>query len=309
MIKLFNTSDFYSCEKIKEKVEYYKEKYNFDGIELIKFSESNNSKIKDYIKGYHLRFFPMWIDLYLDRKDVLKKEIDSLEEYTYLCGGETKDEMLRSYENELELAHKLEVEYVVLHVCNIRLSETYTYKFEYSDEEILYYVSEIINRIMKSKYKFKLLLENLWWPGLKLISKSEIEFLLKNIEYKNLGFMLDTGHMLNTNLKLQNSDEAISYIKNTIKNLGGYKKYINGIHLNYSLSGEYIKSVLKNKNEKEPIYKHIGKIDYHDPFEHREIKEVIEELPIDYLIYELIGKDDKEFEEKIKRQEKALCTM
>lgn len=309
MIKLFNTSDFYSCEKIKEKVEYYKEKYNFDGVELIKFSENSNLEIKNYVKGYHLRFFPMWIDLYLDRKDVLKKEIDSLEKYMYLCGGETKDEMLKFYENELELAHKLEVEYVVLHVCNIRLSETYTYNFEYTDEEILYYVSEIVNKIMKSKYKFKLLLENLWWPGLKLTSKSEIEFLLKNIEYKNLGFMLDTGHMLNTNLKLQNSDEAISYIKNTIENLGDYKKYINGMHLNYSLSGKYIKNVLENKNEKEPIYKHIGKIDYHDPFEHREIKEVIEDLPIDYLIYELIGKDDKEFEEKIKRQEKALCTM
>lgn len=309
MIKLFNTSDFYSCEKIKEKVEYYKEKYNFDGVELIKFSENSNLEIKNYVKGYHLRFFPMWIDLYLDRKDVLKKEIDSLEKYMYLCGGETKDEILKFYENELELAHKLEVEYVVLHVCNIRLSETYTYNFEYTDEEILYYVSEIVNKIMKSKYKFKLLLENLWWPGLKLTSKSEIEFLLKNIEYKNLGFMLDTGHMLNTNLKLQNSDEAISYIKNTIENLGDYKKYINGMHLNYSLSGKYIKNVLENKNEKEPIYKHIGKIDYHDPFEHREIKEVIEDLPIDYLIYELIGKDDKEFEEKIKRQEKALCTM
>lgn len=306
MIKLFNTSDFYSCDKIKEKVKYYKERYDFDGVELIKFSENSSLEIKDHVKGYHLRFFPMWVDLYLDRKDVLKREIDTLEKYMYLCGGETKDEMLRFYENELELAHELEVEYVVLHVCNIRLSETYTYNFEYTDEEILYYVSEIINRIMKSKYKFKLLLENLWWPGLKLTSKGEIEFLLKNIEYKNLGFMLDTGHMLNTNLKLQNSDEAILYIKNTIENLGDYKKYINGMHLNYSLSGEYVKNILENKNEKEPIYKHIGKIDYHDPFEHKEIKEVIEGLPIDYLIYELIGKDDKEFEEKIKRQEEIL---
>lgn len=134
MIKLFNTSDFYSCDKIKEKVKYYKERYDFDGVELIKFSENSSLEIKDHVKGYHLRFFPMWVDLYLDRKDVLKREIDTLEKYMYLCGGETKDEMLRFYENELELAHELEVEYVVLHVCNIRLSETYTYNFEYTDE-------------------------------------------------------------------------------------------------------------------------------------------------------------------------------
>lgn len=303
MIKLFNTSDFYSCEKIKEKVKYYKERYNFDGVELIKFSESDSLEIKDYVKGYHLRFFPMWIDMYLDKKDVLEREIDSTENYLYLCGGKTKDEMLNFYEKELELAYELQVEYVVLHVCNIRLSETYTYNFEYTDEEVLLYVSEIINRVMKPKYKFKLLLENLWWPGLKLTSKSEIDFLLKRIKYKNIGFMLDTGHMLNTNLELQSSDEAIEYIKNTVEELGIYKNYINGVHLNYSLSGEYVRTVLENEGEKEQIYKHIGKIDYHDPFEHREIKEIIENLPIDYLIYELIGKDEKEFEEKIKRQE------
>ncbi|MHA4989145.1 TIM barrel protein [Cetobacterium somerae] len=303
MIKLFNTSDFYSCEKIKEKVKYYKERYNFDGVELIKFSERDSLEIKDYVKGYHLRFFPMWIDMYLDKKDVLEREIDSTENYLYLCGGKTKDEMLNFYEKELELAYELQVEYVVLHVCNIRISETYTYNFEYTDEEILLYVSEIINRVMKPKYKFKLLLENLWWPGLKLTSKSEIEFLLKRIKYKNIGFMLDTGHMLNTNLELQSSDEAIEYIKNTVEELGMYKNYINGVHLNYSLSGEYVRTALESKGEKESIYKHIGKIDYHDPFEHRGIKEVIENLPIDYLIYELIGKDEKEFEEKIKRQE------
>ena len=303
MIKLFNTSDFYSCEKIKEKEKYYKERYNFDGVELIKFSESDSLEIKDYVKGYHLRFFPMWIDMYLDKKDVLEREIDSTENYLYLCGGKTKDEMLNFYEKELELAYELQVEYVVLHVCNIRLSETYTYNFEYTDEEILLYVSEIINRVMKPKYKFKLLLENLWWPGLKLTSKSEIEVLLKRIKYKNIGFMLDTGHMLNTNLELQSSDEAIEYIKNTVEELGMYKNYINGIHLNYSLSGEYVRTALESKGEKESIYKHIGKIDYHDPFEHRGIKEVIENLSIDYLIYELIGKDEKEFEEKIKRQE------
>ncbi|MEG1450595.1 MAG: TIM barrel protein [Cetobacterium sp.] len=306
MIKLFNTSDFYSCEKIKEKVEYYKEKYNFDGIELIKFSDSDNLEIKDYVKGYHLRFFPMWIDLYLEKMDILEKEIDSIENYIYLCGGKTKNEMFKFYERELELAHKLQVEYVVLHVCNIRLSETYTYNFEYTDKEILSYVSEIINKIMKPKYKFKLLLENLWWPGLKLTSKSEVEFLLKNIEYKNLGFMLDTGHLLNTNLNLQNSNQAIEYIKKSIADLGNYKKYINGMHLNYSLSGEYVRNVIKNEGEKEQIYKHIGKIDYHDPFEHSEIKEIIEGLPIDYLIYELIGKDDKEFEEKVRRQEEVF---
>lgn len=305
MIKLINTSDFYTNEENIKKIKYYKKKYNFQGFELIKFNDSNNLAIKDDVKGYHLRFFPMWIDLYLGKTDVLKKEILKEEDYKYVCGGRTKEEMLNFYRCELERAKSLDVEYVVLHACNIRISETYTYKFQYSDMEVLKYVVEIINEVFNEKYTFKLLLENLWWPGLKLTSKEEISYLLKHITYKNTWFMLDTGHLINNNINLKNSKEAVEYIKSSIENLGEYKNYIKGVHLNYSLSGEYVKKSLNGKGEKE-IYKHIGEIDYHDPFEDPEINSILKSLPLEFLIYELIGKNNKDLEAKIKKQENVI---
>lgn len=305
MLKLLNTSDFYTNESNKKKIDYYRKNYGFDGFEFIKFSDNENLEIKDELKGYHLRFFPMWIDLYLNRKEILEKEILEDDTYKYVCGGKTKDEMLAYYKKELETAHKLDVEYVVLHACNIRLSETYTYNFEYSDMEVLKVVTDIVNEIFLSKYKFKLLLENLWWPGLKLTCKEEVKYLLSNIKYKNVGFMLDTGHMINNNPKLRNSDEAVKYIENSIANLGEYKNYIKGVHLNYSLSGEYIENVLNGNGEKE-VYKHIGKIDYHDPFEHEGVNKILNSLPLDFLIYEMISTSDEELEEKVKRQELIL---
>ena len=54
------------------------------------------------------------------------------------------------------------------------------------------------------------------------------------------------------------------------------------------------------------IYEHINNIDYHDPFEDKEIINVINSLPIEYLVFELIGNTKEELEDKIQRQWKIF---
>lgn len=207
------------------------------------------------------------------------------------------------------------MEYVVLHACNIDIFEGMTYNFRFLDMEILEKVVEFVNEIFDNdKYNFILLLENLWWPGLKLTFYLEADYLIKNIKYKNIGFMLDIGHMLNTNLELKNSDEGVDYILGNLENLKEYKNYIYGVHLNLSLSGKYVKrSIELNKerrlNLKEvlnEIYFHVEKIDYHFPFDNMRIKEVLKELPLKYLVYEFIAQDEISIERAIEKQEKIL---
>lgn len=67
MLKLLSTSDFYSDEVNLKRFDKLKKRFNFDGFELIKFNNSKNNELKDVVKGFHLRFFPMWIDLYLGK--------------------------------------------------------------------------------------------------------------------------------------------------------------------------------------------------------------------------------------------------
>ena len=82
-------------------------------------------------------------------------------------------------------------------------------------------VISIINEIFEDgEYDFKLLFENLWWSGLRLTNKEEIEYLLNGVKYKNVGFILDTGHMINNNRDIKNSKEGIKYIKKNIENIG-----------------------------------------------------------------------------------------
>ena len=289
MYKLLNIADFYSNKELEKDMQYFSKKYGFDGFELIKFFNENNSPLKKYIKGYHMRFFPSWMELYLEDFNSLYAELKDKKYFKSLCGGHSKKELIEYYKRELKIAKELEVEYVVFHACNVKVTEAMT-------------------------YDFKLLFENLWWSGLRLTNKEEIEYLLNGVKYKNVGFILDTGHMINNNRDIKNSKEGIEYIKKNIENIGKYKKLVYGMHLNYSLSGEYVKKSIKENKEKnlsieeimENVYQHVGVIDYHDPFEDKEIIKVINSLPIKYLVFELIGNTREELEDKIQRQWKIF---
>lgn len=324
MYKMLNRMDFVSMDNFKEDLAFLAKKYGFDGFELIKYMDTDNSDAKDYIKGYHMRFFPSWYEFYMGDMDSIYAELKDKKYFKSLCGGEEhKKELLDYYRKELEIAKELEVEYLVLHASNSKVTEAFTYEFRYSDKEILDGVISLVNELFDNeKHSFKLLLENLWWPGLKLTSKEEAKYLLDNIKYKNIGFMLDTGHMINTNKELRSSGEAVEYIKKCVENLGEYKKYIHGMHLNYSLSGEYVKKTSKIHREKrakekdhdieeimKTIYPHINSIDYHDPFDDAGICDVIKSLPIEYLVYEFIARSREELDEKIKIQDRALSEI
>ncbi len=208
MYKLLNMADFCSNEELEKDMQCFSEKYGFDGFELIKFFDGDNSPLKKYIKGYHMRFFPSWMELYLEDFNSLYDELKDEKYFKSLCGGHNKKELIEYYKRELKIAKELEVEYVVFHACNVKVTEAMTYDFKYSDREVLDAVISIINEIFEDEeYDFKLLFENLWWSGLRLTNKEEVEYLLNGVKYKNVGFILDTGHMINNNRDIKNSKE------------------------------------------------------------------------------------------------------
>ncbi len=319
MRKILNITDFSTNEENKKMMKYYCDKYNFKGFELIKFDlQKDNTSLNNLIEGYHMRFFPMWLDVYLGKYEILREKFKEKQEIFYWCGGNSREELIDYYKKELETAEKLEVEYVVFHACYVDDEGSLIYEFPYSDRDVLQNVAALLNDIFEDKkYKFKLLLENLWWPGLRLTSKEEIEFLLNNIKYKNIGFMLDTGHMLNNEPKLRTMDEGIEYIEENIDEIGELKKYIKGVHLNFSLSGKYLSDAIeRHKNsliEREKtlknIYSHVSQIDQHLPFEDIRIIKILENLPLDWVVYEFIYYNNDDLENKVKSQDKILKTL
>lgn len=290
---------------------------NVDSIEWIWGGRDFCSQIpKNMSQGYHLTFYSDWLDFYLDDKDALLKKFKNYEVVKQIYGKTSPDILLTNYKEDLERAVKLGAKYVVFHMGDVSIEEGYSYKFEHSDRLVIDSAIEIINRLLhKFDHSMDFLIENLWWAGFRFTEQKTTAYILDNIEYKNKGIMLDTGHLLNTNIFIQNEDDAIDYIREALISHSDMLHFVKGIHLNKSLSGKYVQEILRQNLQ--PVgkdyferfansYSHILNIDRHEPFESVRISEIVNLISPKYLVHELSGKTLLEKINAIKTQRRAL---
>ncbi|WP_027623815.1 TIM barrel protein [Clostridium lundense] len=319
MLKLINFSTFdYDIKRFNynsNKLISFLNKYNIDGVELLNPIGWQEKFIpKKIVKGVHLKYYPIWLDFWKSDTKELLKQFKSNDNIEKLYGGTNREVIVDQYKKEIIAADKTGAEYVVFHVAHVQLEHAFTYSFTYSDSEVIEATVELINEIFKDlNTHIKLLFENLWWPGLTMLEPDIMYKLLEKINYKNKGFMLDTAHLINTNFHLEDEKKAINYLLDKINNLGELKNFINGIHLNYSLSGKYVLDQI-NKYRKggldlteinNEVYMHICNIDKHQPFRDKEVRKIVSSINPQYLIYEFSTSSFKQLEDYIKVQDEA----
>lgn len=291
-------------------------KHNIDGVELLNSLMWDENIIPSgIVRGVHLKYYPTWLDFWNNNESELLRQFGSNEEIKDYFGGTTRKSIIDNYKREIQQADKIGAEYVVFHVAHVQVEHSYTYEFTYTDEEIIDATAELINEVFKGlNTNIKLLFENLWVPGLTFLSKEMLLRLLEKVQYSNSGFMLDTAHLMNTNLDLTNEKEGIQYILDTVNNLGELRKFIKGIHLNCSLSGKYVKEQIQQTHKcklsldymKKNVLYHIMKIDMHKPFSDVDAKKLIDLIEPEYVVYEFITRSLEELDEYIAIQNKAL---
>lgn len=163
-----------------------------------------------------------------------------------------------------------------------------------------------------------LAIENLWWPGLDFLFPAEVDDFAARLEFSNWNFLLDTGHLMNTNIALRCEDEAIDFVLDRVSRLSkDVQEKIKSLHLNCSLSGEYqLKQVqeglpfnwseLNFSDKYSSARNHVLQIDQHLPFQSSRVKEILAELNPEIVIHEFITKSMDEFSEKLATQMNAL---
>ncbi len=322
--------------------------YNIDGFEIICCDEEKSNKIpNNKIFGYHLSFFSYWIDIWNFNPQKLIEEFGDAKTCLEFYGidfisftkkfndfdwnlkyyNEIQIESIQNYlrnniisyfKKDCDNAHNINAEYVVFHVSNVNINETLTYNLENDDMTIIKAALEIINALLKdSNYKFEFLIENLWWNGLNFINPNISLQLIEGIDYEKKGFVLDVGHLLNTNINIENETSAMEYLNHIIdihteffhKKNNDFIKYIKAIHLHQSLTGKYVKSHLQNLKyplfynpninfyEKFKIlYNHVLKIDTHSPMVFKGTLNFIEKLNPNYLIFEITENNREKLE-------------
>ena len=305
----------------KEDLERYKDsqdiiafcdKFCCDGFEYMPVMNQEQAKIpKQMIYGVHMRSFSCLLDLWLGNETALLKEFGSWEVVEQTYGGRDREAIIQYFRKDLELAKRLQAEYVVFHVTEVKIAESCTYCFDYTDEEVVDVLAEIVNELLDGRdYQFYFLMENLWWPGLTFTRPEITKRLIRQVHYEKKGFMLDTGHLMHTNLELKSQEEGLVYIKEMLLAHGELCKWIKGVHLQQSITGERVKEMLKQEIQWEPeyyqrwcqIFEYIFEIDLHQPFTAKGIQELITWINPEYLTFEFISRSREEHEKLLTAQ-------
>ena len=308
-------------------LESYYQQGGLNGLEVILAGESDQGKIRpDMVNGVHLFFHIFWMDFWLRDFDRLDEEFDSREQWIEFYGGFERGAYLEPFCRDLAYAEEIGAKYVVFHVSEVTLRESFTYKYKYTDRQVIDAAIETINILMSEReYSFDFLVENLWWSGLTMKEPRLTRRLIEGIEYEKKGLMLDVGHYMNTNSRLRSAQDAVDYIHRMVDKheKAGFPvtDWIKGIHLQMSLGGKYTmrqRREWKNGSGRLDFdkiafydlyriaYEHAESIDLHQPFIGEGVKELLERLDPQYITFEFRQRSKEEYQRFIREQGRLL---
>ncbi len=279
-----------------------------DGIEQFVYSmEISPNKYKDLTVGVHLNYWPYWMDFWLKKAKRLKQQFRNIRERNkYFKDAMSCDEWLSVIRRNIGAAVAQNPEYLVWHVAEANNEEIFTYQFNYSDREVLAAAAEVFNAVCDEiPPHVAVYFENLWWPGLRLTDVRSVKYFFDRLRRGNVGIMLDTGHLMNTNLRLKNEEEGAEYVCRVYEKLGDYKQLVKGVHLSCSLSGAYQRSLDRRVPEDlslERIWRHIAAIDQHQPFRTQAAKRILDAVQPEYVVHELCYDSMKNLREQLPAQ-------
>lgn len=251
----------------------------------------------DLLGGWHLTFYPDWLDFYREDRAALRRKFGSPEAAYAFYGGSAPDTLLNAYRADLARARALGAAYVVFHVSDVSIEEGYTYSWLHSDEEVLDASAEIVNELLRGvPPDFDFLMENQWWPGLTFTEPNKTARLLERVSYPRAGLLLDTGHLMNSNTAITDQADGARFILKMLERHGSLAKAVKGVHLHQSVSGAYVRAHTGALPAGLPAdyaarfahsYAHIQRIDRHRPWTDPAAARVVEAISPKYLTHEL----------------------
>ncbi|MCL2227876.1 MAG: hypothetical protein FWB97_09680 [Oscillospiraceae bacterium] len=292
---------------------FYKE-FGFDGLEVTLYDDDKEKIVlADDIIGLHMRYFSSWMDLWMGDEQRLLDEFGNFDAVRQTFGGTSGKALTQAFlENLNALPPSASPEYLVFHISECLLAESIYRRFHYSSEAVIDAAIKLVDSFSEAVCGV-LLFENLWYSGLDMLEPRLTYRLLEGVKYRNVGIMLDIGHLLHTNMQLRTIDEGVEYIHKILDQYSDLS-FIKGIHLHQSLSGEYAGNLMRTWLPSESSYadrtsqvlSHIFKIDAHQPFASGRINELIERVRPDYLVIEQISSDRSEHARNLSEQLRFL---
>lgn len=317
MLKLTNICDDpWTLEKFgnsTETIEDFLTQCKLDGFELIKWGADGEPVLpRSKLIGRHLNFWPTWLDFWRGDHAELARQFGPVEKllqcvYAKRIRAELPQRIAGCR------SHGRQIRGVPCQPC--AAGTRYKYRYTYTNRDAADASIELLNQILDGlDIHLAVLMENHWYPGLTFLDNELAERLLDGVAYPNKGFVLDIGHLMNTNIELTSEEQAVEYILSVLKDLRCVQ-HIRTVHLNSSLTGKYVKDALATlpydptgsyEDRLRRAITHVGKIDCHAPFLDSSIRRVIEVVQPEFLVYELASGSLEDLQTAVKAQNKAL---
>ena len=287
-----------------------------DGVEVIRGGEDNTGiYCPENVVGVHLYFYPNWLDFWNMDLESLERHFGSRDIWESYYRATNREEFLKPYQEDMDYAEAMGAEYAVFHINDVSNEEILNYEWEHTNKQVITAAAEIINALTKGKnYHFKLLLENLFTPGMTLLDSKETELMLSLVEYENKGIVMDTGHLMCAPQNITEEEQGIDFVLQTVKNPGELAHYIKALHLHKSTTGDFVANLKKQTiiPEKDfydrwtQSYNVILQIDRHQPLTSPRAAEILELVQPEFVCHEISAKNRTEKFEKMLIQMKAI---
>ena len=278
-----------------------------DGIELLTgYSEVDPSRYPDAV-SVHLPYVVDWYSVWSGRLAIGDEMSD--EDVLFFSYGRDRESIVNAVRKGMEIASPFRPAYGVLHAGSANIKELFLKRYSDSDESVLKAFAEIVNQAVSSfpgnEPPFRLMFENQWWPGLRMLDGKDYGILRDRMEFENWGLCLDTGHLLVTTQESKDEEQAIGLLTDIIDN---YPKEmldeIDVIHLHVNTSAGYIDEYDAPDDIADmPIgkilelgYGFVSGMDQHRPFTVKDVRRITDLLRPDYVTHEMGAPDHSQRE-------------
>ncbi|MBR6038809.1 MAG: hypothetical protein IKP53_08840 [Candidatus Methanomethylophilaceae archaeon] len=280
-----------------------------DGLEMLTSYDEVPDAHCELSVSVHLPYATDWMAAWEGRP----YEMDGYSSKYYMF-GRSPEEVVSNISLAIRRAEKASPPYGVMHLANADIPYMRTRRFPRTDQEVISAFSEVMNRVASGfpdgEPPFRILFENLWWPGLRMVDESGLRLLERSLEFSNWGICLDVGHLMNCLPGIRTESDGIEAVTRIVSGYGeDTLDRIETVHFHYSASSDYRDSFEERMLGDEPIsdfvrglYPHVGSIDQHKPFSDPGCAEILDILKPEYVTHEMPGSETGPLEDFIKQR-------
>lgn len=267
-----------------------------DGLELLTSYRRPDPVYAGVTRTVHLPYAPDWLAAWEDRP------VDMPDDYAvYHCYGRCREELVGNVRTALECASALSPAYGVFHACNADTSEIFKRGYSRPDSYVVRELCEMMNTVVGGmpggEPPVRVLFENLWWPGLRLLSDAGFRYLESRLEFSDWGLCVDTGHMMSC-LPTTSEEDGIERLLKVFDGYGAdMVDRVQAVHFHWSATYGY-RSSFEEREWTGPFDKtlveanaHVSRIDRHLPFSDPRCAELLDALLPEYVVHEMLGSE------------------